>query len=171
MKTVPLHGKYARGRVALVDDEDYELVMQYRWHVTEAKRPRKQGVTEAGPYVVCQPRRGVSRVRMHTLITGWNYVDHKDHDGLNNQRSNLREATASLNGANRRKMAGYSSVFKGVSWLKKQRIWVAKIRIDGQLRYLGRFRNEADAARAYDAAARAAWGEFAYLNFPNDDAA
>src|SRR5258708_9050696 len=62
MRTVPLHGKKAAGRVAVVDDEDYELVSPYRWHVLENPRPGRIN----GPYAAA----GHSHVLMHNLILG-----------------------------------------------------------------------------------------------------
>lgn len=166
MLTVPLHGRVAAGRLALIDDEDWDLVSGYRWYVWETLRP---GLRPNGPYARAHAYRGGRRIvlRMHTLITGWVRVDHADGNGLNNQRANLRPATLSQNGANRRKQEGCSSRFKGVSWHQGRRRWVAQIRIDGKRYCLGRFVDEESAARAYDAAALAAWGEFAYLNFPS----
>ena len=93
MMTVPLGGKKAAGRVALVDDEDYELVNQYRWHVREDARPGHR----SGPYAgTCLPGPGGKFVFvfMHTLVTDFPKPDHIDGNGLNNQRSNLRPATA-----------------------------------------------------------------------------
>jgi hypothetical protein len=113
---------------------------------------------------------------MHTLITGLPFVDHADGDGLNNQRYNLRPADHTLNNANRRPATTHSgkaksSRYKGVHWFKpgpgKGRArWHAQIRIGGRDRSLGYFYDEEAAARAYDAAARAEWGEFAHPNFP-----
>jgi hypothetical protein len=60
----------------------------------------------------------------------------------------------------------HTSIYKGVHWAKGSRKWVAKIEVSGRSKYLGSFTVEADAARAYDAAAEAAWGDFARLNFP-----
>lgn len=165
MMTVPLHGIKAGGRVAMVDDADFELVSRYRWHVREAAHP---GLRSNGPYARAHTYRNGRRVyiQMHNLIMGCIGIDHANGDGLDNQRSNLRIATTAQNGANRRKQEGTSSVFKGVTWHKERRRWIAIIRIGGKRRHLGRFANEEDAARAYDAAAFAAWGEFAHLNFP-----
>jgi AP2 domain len=164
---VPLYGKKAKGRVALVDPEDYDLVMQYRWHVDEYERPSRG--TKHGPYAKTETRgpKPHALIRMHTLITGWTLVDHQDHNGLNNRRSNLRDATGTLNAANQHKRSRpTSSRYKGVTWDKRDRKWRAQIKDGPRYRSIGYFRNEEDAARAYDAAALAAWGEFAFLNFP-----
>jgi hypothetical protein len=166
MKTVPLHGKIAAGRVALVDDEDYELVMQYRWNVLERAR---NGRTH-GPYAITDTgygRTGRRGILMHKLLTGWPQTDHRDHDGLNNQRSNLRPATNSQNHANERPGTGFASAYKGVSLGSRGHGWQARIRVGGGERlYLGIFKSEIDAARAYDAAARKHHAEYACLNFP-----
>jgi len=165
MKTVPLYGKKAAGRVARVDDADYDLVMAHRWNVRESQRPRRAD----GPYAYMGIRRNGKQVRvsMHTLITGWPMVDHKDHDGLNNQRSNLRPATVVQNGANRRPVLNHSSRYKGVGWYKPLGRWRAHIRHSGRLHHLGYFTQEEDAAKAYDDAAQKAFGEYAQLNFPD----
>lgn len=164
MKTVPLGGKLAAGRLALVDDADYELISQYRWHIFET--PRKWRTS--GPYARTKPWK-TSGFFMHTLITGWQRVDHIDHDGLNNQRSNLRPATTGQNAANGRPRRNPSaSPYKGVFRAPRcpRRPWFAYIRADGVSDFLGNFATEEEAARAYDAAALAVWGEYAYLNFP-----
>jgi hypothetical protein len=163
MMTVPLHGPKAAGRVARVDDGDYDLVMAHRWNVLEQDRP---GHWPIGPYATTNlPDYGTTML-MHKLITGWPRTDHADHDGLNNQRYNLRPWTGGQNLQNARKRAGSSSVYKGVSWDKVNRNWLARICVEKHERNLGRYASEIDAAIAYDAAAREAFGEFACLNFP-----
>jgi len=166
--TVALCGVKAAGRVTRIDDENRDLVSQYRWHVREATYP---GLRSNGPYAQTNirlpgPPRRYKSLSMHTLITGWPRVDHIDHDGLNNQRANLRPATPGQNNANCRPNAVSSSPFKGVYWYKAGRIWRAKITISGKKYHLGQFTSEEDAARAYDAMAWEAWGEYACLNFP-----
>ena len=153
MMTVPLQGKIAAGRVALVDDEDYELVSRYRWNAARRSSRLYATTTLAAP------------VLMHTLIMGQRWVDHIDGDGLNNQRSNLRLATQSQNSANTGSRGG-TSRFKGVCWDPVNSRWVAQITTGNHARKLGRYMTEELAARAYDAAALAAWGEYARLNFP-----
>lgn len=103
---------------------------------------------------------------MHKLITGFAETDHKDHDGLNNQRLNLRDATRSQNHANQQPQIKGSSRFKGVYWHKMGRKWLAQIVIKGHRHYLGLYVLEEDAARAYDQAALEAFGEYACLNPP-----
>lgn len=154
------HGGPGSGHAALVDDNYYELVSQYPWHVRSkgrtfyAKRKwRENGV---------QHTQG-----MHSLITGWPYVDHRDHNGLNNQWYNLREATQPQNSWNESKGPGTSSQYKGVTWRRDAGKWQAQIKVHYRNHYLGCFADEIDAARAYDAAAREAFGEFACLNIPD----
>jgi len=165
MKTVPLRGAKAAGRVALVDDADYDLVMQYRWNVLEgAPQPGRHPI---GPYAMTGWREG-GRDRtllMHTLITGWPMTDHEGHNGLNNQRSNLRPATPSQNQQNKRARISGSSRYKGLCWLPKKRKWLVTIVLNGRCRRLGEFVSELEAAYAYDQAARELFGEFAYTNF------
>jgi hypothetical protein len=103
---------------------------------------------------------------MHRLLAAWPLVDHEDGNGLNNQRANLRPATQSQNLANQRKRPGLTSQFKGVRWYGKLTPWRASISIGGRRVHLGSFITEEAAARAYDAAALAEWGEYARLNFP-----
>lgn len=159
MREVPLYGSKAQGRVARVDDADYELAMTYRWNVQE------QPETSSGPYAKS------GAVYLHTLLTGWALTDHKDGDGLNCQRYNMREATDAQNLANQRKSRSYAgkptqSRYKGVS--RNGSGWAAKIIINRQYHYLGTYADEADAGRAYDAAAKEAHGAFARVNFPDD---
>ena len=159
MAEVKLHGAKAAGRTALVDDADLELVSRYRWSYWEQLRP---GCKVHGPYALASFRRGgrVVTIRMHNLVTGRKYVDHANGDGLDNRRQNLRPATHGQNQANTGKRPGTTSRFIGVCWRHGK--WVAKIKN----RYLGRFTDEAEAARARDRAATEMYGEFARLNFP-----
>jgi hypothetical protein len=151
-----------RGDVARVDDADYLLVVGYSWFRREDHRM---------VYAVRYWRDAAGHKhsqRMHTLITGWGKVDHEDHDGLNNQRYNLRPVTDAQNGANRRPDLVGTSRFKGVYWHRTNRRWCAHIRNDGIWTWLGSHHTEEDAARAYDRAAVELFGEYAFLNLPPD---
>jgi len=95
--------------------------------------------------------------------------DHKDGDGLNNRRANLRPATYGQNLQNRSapaKRGGAFVQFKGVCWNKRRQKWASYINVGGKRLHLGVHADEADAARNYDAAALKYHGKFARLNFP-----
>jgi hypothetical protein len=110
-------------------------------------------------------------VSMHREILGLGpgqpEVDHRNGNGLDNRRGNLRLATVQQNRFNctRLKRNG-SSEYRGVSWNKDARKWMAFIQKDRRNKWLGSFLSEVDAALAYDEAAKALFSEFAALNFP-----
>src|ERR1700675_1256452 len=89
--------------------------------------------------------------------------DHKNHDGLDCRRYNLRKSTNQQNGRNRIIRKGCSSRYKGVAWGRNK--WMAYIQYQGKLKHLGVFVDEKLAALAYDAAARKYFGKFAFCNF------
>lgn len=157
-----------RGKVARVDPADYEYLSQFNW---QAIRPwKKKAGTEVWYARRAVGPRSAGKVMMHLEIAGASRgvtVDHRDGDGLNNCRSNLRVATPAQQNANFvHKRAGTTSRFKGVSWYKAYGRWRAQIQVDGRNRALGYFDDEEEAARAYDAAAKEAFKDFASTNFP-----
>jgi hypothetical protein len=160
VREIPLHGKKAAGRVALVDDDDFALIASYRWWVHEVREKNH------GPYAVGRPisDRRAALMYMHKLITGWPQTDHINHLGLDNQRHNLRPATRAQNNANARPIHRGASRYKGVTPCNGK--WGAKIKAGGKAQWLGRFATEMEAAFAYDVAARRIFGEFACPNFP-----
>jgi len=92
--------------------------------------------------------------------------DHINGNGIDNRKKNLRQGTYAQNSWNRPKAKGKSrSIYKGVSLHKKDLKWQAQICVQGQRKYLGRFQNQLDAAKAYDHAAKKYYGQFAVLNF------
>ncbi len=155
MRTISL----TRGYSAIVDDDDYETLAKHKWYATVCKHT-----------VYAMRREGGGDRRCHYMhrdilsATGSIMVDHIDHNGLNNSRANLRLATRSQNLCNRRSKEGSASRYLGVG--RNRDKWVARIRKGGKQRTLGYFSDEADAARAYDTAARELHGEFARPNFP-----
>jgi hypothetical protein len=154
---IPLTGKYGAGLTALVDDSDYELVRHYRWR----GHPSRNTVYAIRSYVEDGKKRSQL---MHCLIAGGVGTDHIDRNGLNNRRSNLRPATVMQNMANQGSRTGR---FKGVSWARRQRKWIAKICVAYKQIHLGYFISDVEAALAYDAAARRLNGEYAGVNFVN----
>jgi hypothetical protein len=106
---------------------------------------------------------------MHRLITGAPAgveVDHRNGNGLDNRRSNLRLATTSQNQGNQRLSRANTSGFKGVHWDKHRAKWKASIAGDNNDKHLGHFTDPSEAAHAYDSAARLRFGRFASVNFP-----
>lgn len=146
-----------KGCYALVDDEDYERISQYKW--TMGKDYAIRSIRDA------DGKKGHGYMHRFILDTQSRQVDHINGNKLDNRRCNLRPCTPSQNQANSLPRKG-SSQFKGVSWNRKNARWVAQIKINRNDKSLGRFNDEIDAAMAYDQAAFAAWGKFAYLNFP-----
>lgn len=91
-------------------------------------------------------------------------VDHRNHNTLDNRRSNLRVCTNSQNCANKKKASGKSSGYKGVTWFKRDNCWKAQIKVNYRNIHLGYFDKEADAAAAYNKSAIRIFGEFALIN-------
>ena len=152
-----------RGLYAIVDVEDYERVIQYKWFVRVTKRSKTyyaiRSVTISGKKKV---------VSMHQFIVnppcGF-VVDHKNGNGLDNRRANLRLATASENARNKAKRGNTKlSRYKGVKRNGSGR-WHAVINYNRKRYYLGTYNTEKEAARAYDRAAKKFHKEFARLNF------
>jgi hypothetical protein len=158
-KLLPL----SKGKFAIVDAEDYDRLNKYKWHVSKSSRTFYASRNKN--------RRSFRReMYMHRLIINvppGMFVDHIDHNGLNNRRSNLRLCTAQQNARNHRPQLRGSSKYKGVSWRQDGKVFRALIWHNGKSINLGRFKNEIDAAKAYDKAAKKYFGEFAYLNFPD----
>lgn len=149
-----------QGAVALVDEPDFEWLSGYRWHSNGSYAYRKVG-----------PRAARHTIAMHRLIAGASdglEVDHVNGDGLDNRRHNLRLCRHTENVRNSRRRADNTSGFKGVSQRADTGKWTAYVNCGGVRAHLGCFANRADAARAYDAAARDLHGEFARLNFPDE---
>jgi len=151
MKSIPL----TRGQFALVDDADYEQLSKFKWY---ARKTLNSWYAARSSY----PRnKRCGIIYMHSEIAGFANVDHRDRNGLNNQRSNLRRATRSDQMANSKKRS--VSIYRGVS--KTRSRWFARIHRNGKATFLGVFDTPEKAARAYDEAAKKTHGQFANLNF------
>ena len=160
--------KLSQNKVTQVDDEDFEFLNKWKW------------IADKGKYTFYATRNDRSipgkqkKIRMHRVILSLTdskiIADHRDRNGLNNQRDNLRIATLSQSNANRKSHKNSTSKYLGVNLKihkksgKVYTYWEAKIHTGGKQKTLGRFKNEIDAAKAYNKAASEIHKEFANLN-------
>ncbi len=148
-----------RGEVALVDDADYPRLSPYRWHLVRAGKcvyvARSGGSHDARPIMMHR--------QLLNLGTG-EMCDHRNGNGLDNRRENLRRCTPLQNNRNRRPATGRQ--WKGYCRCKYPlaRPFMAQIRVNGKRIYLGHYASEREAAEAYNRAAKEHFGEFARLN-------
>lgn len=155
-----------RDKVALVDDEDYYWLSQWNWFAVKiknswyARRNKKKGHLRNTDVFEVYLHRVVARVTDKNLV-----VDHRDHNPLNNQKSNLRICTSIENKRHVTSHRGSSSVYLGVSWDKSRKKWQAAYMFNGKRVLAKRFETEIEAAKAYDIAALNHAGDFANLNF------
>lgn len=157
------------GFVAVVDASDYDRVASFKWFALRLPSGLVYGARTIGS------RPGKRRsLLMHRFILGCDgeqtKVDHRDGDGLNNTRDNLRRATGLQNNRNRGPQANNTCGFKGVRPTRNGRFG-AVIKTSQRQMHLGHFQTAEEAARAYDAAAREHFGTFAWLNFPHQNEA
>ncbi|MFA5554549.1 MAG: HNH endonuclease [Phycisphaerae bacterium] len=169
-----------RGEHAIVDPEDYEWLIQYKWHTNR----RGEKIYAVNSRMEKMHRMIMSKeLRIENLecrikskeVSSQNsegrrrseiFVDHINGDGRDNRRANLRLATAMQNAWNVRRTRGKSR-YRGVKWHKYMKKWTAVISVCGKRRHLGYFDDEDAAARAYDEVVKQERGEFGVLNFPD----
>ena len=154
MKKIPL----TQGKFAEVDNEDYEWLMQWEWSFHNGYAVRNSSTVNGKRHEVFMHREVIRTPK-------GKYTDHKDLDKLNNQRENLRICTYSENFQNKSITITNKSGYKGVSWHKYTKKWIAQISFSGKRVTLGYFREAEEAALAYDKAAKKNFGEFARTNF------
>ncbi len=162
-----------KGQYAIVDAEDFMHVSMHKWFACWSPTSRTfYARTAAVRYTKNHSYRGA--VLMHRMILGMTdaaiLVDHRNHNGLDCRKQNLRECGSSHNGANKRFRANVSG-FKGVSATTcgGPRPWKAGITFNYEPIHIGVYAEKEEAARAYDRKAIELFGEFAHLNFPRSD--
>ena len=154
MKRIPL----TQGQFAVVDDENYEWLNQWKWSAT------KNGNTFYAARIQTKPKR--KRVYMHREImkaSKGEQIDHIDKNGLNNHIINLRFCTNAQNHQNSR-LRGGSSYYRGVSKCGNCNKWRADIKHKGKSIWLGNYNTEIEAAKAYNKKASELFGNFARMN-------
>ena len=134
----------------MVSDEDFERVSKIRWSFVYVKG--------------CNYAVGNGLLMHRFIMNCKGIIDHKDGNGLNNQRDNLRIVTHTQNMHNSRKNKIGTSRYKGVWFRKELGSWSSQIMHNGKRYQVGTFKDEETAALAYNAKAKELFGEFAYLN-------
>ena len=152
-KRVPL----TKGKYALVDDSDYDRIMQHKWFINRSGYAIRH---------VWTGERNVTE-HMHRVVIGSACegldVDHINGDPLDNRRSNLRVATRSQNMANARPHIDGTG-YKGVTFDKRKNKYFARICKNYKTRFLGYYATAEAAAEAYNKAAVEAFGAYSRLN-------
>lgn len=155
MRTIALVGKRGADKFAVVSDEDYAELSQSRWFWSRGYALR---VNPTG-YPPGPPRKGEVRppkqpcsIAMHRVIMGLTFgdplqVDHINRDTLDNRRENLRYATTAQNQQNKCASRGSTSSYRGVSWNTAKQRWVAQVKFERKVTWLGLFDDELEAAR------------------------
>ena len=164
LPTAPAHScliLLTRGQYAIVDDYNFEWLNLWNWYA-------KKSIDTF--YAVREDKDGKNTF-MHRQIleildvSKGMVTDHKNHNGLDNRECNIRICTNAENQYNRRKIKATASVYKGIGWHKRDKIWYARIKQNQMTEHIGYYKSEIDAAKAYDAKALELFGEFAYTNF------
>jgi AP2 domain len=145
---------------SVVDDSDFLLVSQYKWRVS-IQRGSKYAMTS---FVKNGKKITLLMHRLILSVKKTDFVDHIDHNGLNNTRRNLRLCSASENQWNQKLHKNNTSGYKGVSFHKPTGKFQALIQFERKKIHIGLFYTKQDAARAYNRMAKRFFGEFAYTN-------
>lgn len=151
---------------AVVDDEDFESVNACPWYVMKVN-----GVPKYAHHMDRDEHGKTISVLMHRYIMQaipGSWVNHRDRDGFNNQRSNLRVCWPFQTQQNRRRNSNSTWLYKGVRWRSDVGKWRADIQHKGKKINIGYYTSDVQAAMAYDVLARRFFGEFANVNFPDE---
>ena len=152
-----------RGLFALIDGEDYERLSKYKWFAVKGRNTFYAAR-------ITSYKLGGKTILMHREILGLKagdgkQIDHINHYGLDNRKTNIRPCTHQEQQRNRLPQKNCSSKYKGVCWHKENKRWIAQIKHKERLIYLGSFNDETEAAEVYDQKAKELFGEFANCNF------
>ncbi len=164
-KLIPLSGNKSAGKFVIVDDDDFDTLNSYSWHIS--------GYGYASRYTG-GGRKNASSITMHRQIMNEPNgigVDHINGNKLDNRKCNLRLASQSQNNMNARPRKNSTSPYKGVYWNEGKNRWTCRLQKENQPVHIGHFLTQRDAALAYNVAALEHFGEFARLNVIINDPA
>lgn len=154
--------RLTKGLFATINSDNFERVNKFKWHAEEGDNTfyATRSIYNNGKKTT---------MPLHRFILGITdpkiQIDHKNRNGLICTRENMRIATNQQNACNQVGSKNSTSHYKGVYYNKEKHKFTAQIKVDYKSRYIGHFKDEIDAAKAYDAKAKELFGEFAYLNF------
>jgi hypothetical protein len=146
-----------KGKYAIVDDADYNFLMQWRWFFNDKG---KYGGYAVRSVTIDKKTRNTQMHRELMNPPKGMEVDHKNGDRLDNRRSNLRVCTHAQNCANRRMREDNKSGFRGVHQGRGRNTWTAQIRLHNKQYFIGNYKTKIEASRAYQKAAKKLFGDF-----------
>ena len=156
-----------QGRHATVDDEDYDYLMQWKWYANKIGKTYYAVRNEPHAHLGWLKGQTIYMHRIILKVSRNNSVDHKNHNGLDNRKCNLRICSKAQNQQNQIGCNNGESQYKGIR--RSGNKWQARICTDGLRIHIGTFPAEGIAAKAYDKKAKELFGDFAYLNFPKGE--
>lgn len=158
MRIITLHSKTYGTKECFIDEEDYDKIKDKFWCIV----PNRRTFYAMTRFKVSHGK--YRTVRMHQMLIEGKPIDHKDGNGLNNQKSNLRSSTPQQNNFNTPPTSRNKSGYKGVHLSNWGTSYVACIRVSGKLIHGGSFKTAVEAAKKYNEMAMVHHGEFAWLN-------
>lgn len=156
----------SKGKFAIVDDEDFEWLNQWKWHTSGSEVSKFYAARDVYPGRTSDGKRIHKRIYMHKQIMEFprDEVDHINGDSLDNRKENLRITDHKHNGYNLKLYKNNKSGYKGVQFHKHIKKWMACIRVDRKLKHLGYFTTPEEAAKAYNIASRQYHKDFGRVN-------
>lgn len=156
-----------QGKIAIVDAEDYEWLSKYKWSALKGK------YTFYATRIV-EKHKTKTAILMHREVLSLKkrdgkISDHKNRNGCDNRRNNLRIVTVTTNNHNSKLQRNNTSGFRGVSWKKDRQKWKAYLMVDNKQVHLGYFDSSLNAALAYDREVKRIRDQFASINFPEKE--
>lgn len=167
MQKISLSGKRGEGLYVIVDDDDYELLIQFSWSLSRKGYAQAYIPVKWKSKYTCGANIQMQRMILWDSLNKGLFVDHINRNKLDNRRENLRVCSMYESNRNRGKILfkrkqSIVSEYKGVWWDKNK--WRCAITVNNEKIYIGRFKTEKEAAIAYNKAASFYFGEYACLN-------